>query len=586
MPTYEITAPNGKKYRVTGDGTKDEALAHFQSTYKAVDLKTQNPAEYDPASKEYQAKYGATAGMSDQDLFMAGAGKAVVDAGRGIKQIGAWAMDKVSPQRELSSLITGKDTSRLGKLRAEQDEVNKRDAALMATGNGLGGNITGSVASILLPGGAMSKAPGVIGKVGQAIVNPQSIKAAAAVGAGLGALQPVGTNESRTKNALIGAGTSAATQTVVKGLGKLAQPVKNALTPVDESAVKTLEQAGVRLDAAQKTGSERLSQVKRFLGDNPITAGGQVKQAEKTASSFTRAALKTIGENSDAADETTVANAFDRIGNEFDRIAAANPIKTDNQLLNDIVQVTQRADGELISPAAAVIKKQADEIIDKAASGSIKGEAYASLKGALDRISKGQDQQLGDLARELRGYLDDALERSAAPGDMAALREARKQYRNIQGIIKAVKPDGNVSPSKLYNAMNTVAYGGKKQMATGKGTDLMKLAKAGARVIPERMPNSGTTPRAMLQAAVPALAGGAYGFSQEGDMAGAAKYAALGIGAPWLAQKAINNPTAANYLARGIQSPAARGLLMAPQQEALMLRQIPAAGLLSLQAEQ
>jgi hypothetical protein len=102
MPMYEITAPDGRKFRVSGDGTREEALAHFQSSYKPADLKTTNPGEYDPASPEYQAKYGPTAGMSNDDLFMAGAGKAVTDIGRGIKQIGAWGLDKIAPQQNIT----------------------------------------------------------------------------------------------------------------------------------------------------------------------------------------------------------------------------------------------------------------------------------------------------------------------------------------------------------------------------------------------------------------------------------------------------------------------------------------------------
>lgn len=568
----DVRMPDGVVLRGIPDGTSKQQI---MSKYNQSKLKKQNPSEYDPKSPEFKAKYGALSGMSDDDVFMAGAGKAVVDTGRGLKQIGSWLADKVTGGNRYETSV------------ANQDEVNARDAELMASGNGLGGNITGNVATMLLPAGAAARAPGVVGKVGQAVVNPQSIKAAAAVGAGMGALQPVGTDESRLKNVGIGALTSGATQGVVQGIGKIAQPVKSALSPVDDNAVKTLESAGVKLDAAQKTGSERLAQLKRFLGDNPVTASGQVKQAEQTASSFTRAALKTIGENADAADETTVANAFDRIGKEFDRIATSNPITADNKLLNDLVKVSQGASAELETAQSAVITRQVDEIVNKAGSGKIDGKAYQSIKGVLDRISGGPNAQLGHWARELRSSLDDALERSASQSDISALKTARTQYRNLQGVVKAVKPDGNVSPSKLYNAMNTNAYGGKKAMATGRGTDLMKLAKAGSRIIPERMPNSGTPSRAMLQAAAPTLVGAGYGFSQDPSLEGALKGGAVGLGAagvPWLAQKAFNNPAMANYLAHGA-SPAVQGLLRAPQ-AAYPLRQVPAAGLLALQPEE
>jgi len=35
MPTYKITAPDGTVYRVTGDGTEEEALAHVQAQWGA-----------------------------------------------------------------------------------------------------------------------------------------------------------------------------------------------------------------------------------------------------------------------------------------------------------------------------------------------------------------------------------------------------------------------------------------------------------------------------------------------------------------------------------------------------------------------
>jgi hypothetical protein len=576
----DVRMPDGVILRGVPDGTpKDQIMAKYNKS--KLDKKIVSDRE------AWRKELDPTIGMSDDDLFMAGAGKAVTDLGRGVKQIGAWAMDKIAPQKSISDLVTGQDSSRLGKLRAEQDEVNKRDAALMATGNGVGGNITGSVATTLLPAGALSRAPGVAGRVGQMFVNPTTMRSAAATGAAIGALQPVGTGESRAENAGLGALFSAGVQGVAQGLGKIAQPVKKALSPVDDHAVNVLERAGVQLDAAQKTGSNRLAQVKRFLADNPVTAGGQVKQAEKTAASFTQAALKEIGESADVADETVLGRASTRIGKEFDRIAASNPIKADNQLLNDLVSINQEASRTLESGAAGVISRQVDEVLAKANNGQIEGKAYQAIKSELDRIASGPNAQLGHLARGLRGKLDDALQRSAQPGDHAALKLARRQYGNLENIIKAVNPDGNVSPSKLFNASNTLAYGQKKAMATGRGqTKLQQLAKAGTRVIPERMPNSGTTPRALLQAALPAAAGGAYGFAQDGNIGDAAKFAALGVGAPLLAQQAINNPAMANYLAHGIGQPAVRGLLRAPANEALMLRQIPTMGLLGLQAEE
>lgn len=58
MPTYEITSPDGKKFRVSGEGTADEALAHFQQQYQRPPLTQSDPGEYDPKSAAFQQRYG------------------------------------------------------------------------------------------------------------------------------------------------------------------------------------------------------------------------------------------------------------------------------------------------------------------------------------------------------------------------------------------------------------------------------------------------------------------------------------------------------------------------------------------------
>jgi hypothetical protein len=554
-----------------------EAAELFAQEIKAIpSLAQSNPGEYDPNSPEFKSQYGATSGMSGMDKFMAGAGKSVVDTGRGLKQLGIEAL----------GLFNGGEEA--DKYRAQMSQVQAQDADLMGTGAGIAGNIAGTLATTMIPAGALSKVGGVTGAAARGFINPQTIRGAMAGGAALGAMQPVGTEGSRLANAGIGAAASGAGQALIKGIGRVAQPIKNALSPVDQKAVDTLKAAGVPLDAAQASGSQRAMQLKRFLGDNPLTAAGQTAQHEKTAAGFTRAALKEIGESADVADEQILGDATRRIGKVFDDIANRNPIQVDNRLLTGIADVADQATKELESAQAAVIVRQADEIIDKGATGAINGNAYQNLKSTLDRISGGPNQQIGNMARQLRKQLDDALQRSASNADYVALKTARKEYGNLQSIIQAVNPDGTVSPAKLYNAMNVKAFGQKKAMATGIGQkDLAKLAKAGKRVIPDRMPNSGTTPRAALQLLLPGAIGAGYGAAQGGDVGDIAGYAAGGIAAPYLLQKAMNNPAAVQYLTRGLQGPARNALLGSGSTAGnLLLRGAPTAGLLGLQPQQ
>ena len=112
-----------------------------------------------------------TEGMSTFDKFAAGAGKAVYDMGRGAGQ--------------MLGLVSDKDVA----------EARKLDEALMNTGAGMAGNISGNVLASL-PALAIPGAQGVAGS--------------ALTGAAMAALQPTMGDESRLKNMALGGALGAA----------------------------------------------------------------------------------------------------------------------------------------------------------------------------------------------------------------------------------------------------------------------------------------------------------------------------------------------------------------------------------------
>jgi hypothetical protein len=180
MPTFIITAPDGRKLRVTAPegATQQDAIAYAQQQFSAQPaesvrdrLKRENPGEYDPSSKEWQAKYGPTSGMTAGQRFDAGAGKFLYDTARGAGQM-------------------------LGLRSQEQiDDAARMDAPLMATTAGKAGNVVG---------GAAFTAPVMM------VPGAQGLGGAMLTGAGIGALQPVQSGGSRTANTLLGAGGGAA----------------------------------------------------------------------------------------------------------------------------------------------------------------------------------------------------------------------------------------------------------------------------------------------------------------------------------------------------------------------------------------
>ena len=517
-----------------------------------------DPSEYDPASPEYRAKYGAQ-GTGYQN-FMAGAGKSVVDLGRGIKQLGAEAGNKVG-------LVSDQTTQ---SLRSNQDEVNARDADLMATGAGKAGLVAGTVATALIPGGVVARGAQAANLArtaiaARALANPLTYRAAIASGAVQGALQPVGTNESRTLNTAIGAATGGVVRGATGLVGRVAQPLKSALSKEDAAAVKTLEQAGVPLDAAQRSGSKGAAVVKRAIDDNPLTGPGQKAFAEKQQQAFTRAVLKTIGEDADAATADVMGAAASRIGKVFDDVADRNPVKYDGQLHQEIANLSRQANKELVSQDYGVIGNQIDEIFAKAqqGGGAIDGKAYQNLRTSLGRISE-QRTPLRHWAGELRETLDGALQRSTSDADRVALKEARRQYRRMLQIEGAIDTEGagRISAPKLANSLGTKSN--RRASVYGRGdTELVRLAQAGKKLLPDKFPNSGTPARIAGQLLGPAALGLGVGAATGDTNTGlgtAAGTAGLLLGA----RGAMNNQLVSKYLAQGLKG-GGRNLLMAPR---------------------
>jgi hypothetical protein len=549
---------------------------------KISPLYTPEFAEKARVQIEKDAKEYAPTGTNAQN-FMAGAGKSVVDLGRGLKQIGAEAGNAagIVPDQTVANVQSDIDAAKL------------RDAALMETKAGLGGDIAGTLATTLIPGGAIAKGAEALGLAktaltARAFVNPRTLLASLGVGGAQGALQPVASDESRLANTAVGAAGGGLGSAVAKVSSAVAQPVKNVLSATAQKAVNVLESAGVPLDLAQRTGSKVANRAKLVLADNPIVGDGGF--AERQQAAYNKAVLATAGETAEAATPDVMARAQQRIGGVMNDIAQRNPIKYDGQLQTQLAQVVKDANLELQDSQKGVIRNQVEEILNKAVqgNGAIDGAAYQNTKTMLDRISMGQDQSIAHYARQLREVLDSALQRSASGTDYQALKVARQQYRALKQIEPAIAADssGNISAAKLANSLGTKRNAAQSKYGKG-NQDLVKLAKAGKEILPQRMPNSGTTARAAAQLLAPGLIAGGANFASTGDPSEALKMAAAGVVAPRIARSVLQNPRISGYLANGLGNPTLRGLLMAPQTHALIgapLKQgaiIPGLGLLN-----
>ena len=212
-------------------------------------LKKSNPAEYDPDSPEYKARMDPTSGMSTTEKTLAGVGKAFADTGRGVGQL----LRKVMPDKAADAI--GLPTQ------ADIDEAKRLDAPLMNTTAGKVGNVAGNVAIAL---------PTVF------IPGAQTVAGSTALGAGMGFIQPVASDESRLKNTLVGGALGGAAPVVARGVAAGVKGAKALVEPFTEGgrqaiAGRTLQRFGVQPDDLLGVTS------------NPTVTGARTTLAEQIA---------------------------------------------------------------------------------------------------------------------------------------------------------------------------------------------------------------------------------------------------------------------------------------------------------------
>lgn len=527
---------------------------------------------------------------SDAENFWAGAGKAVVDMGRGAKQIidipAKWLETKFPGISEWSQSKLGMPSAAASASATDADvnESRARDAALIGTKAGAGGNIAGNIATTMVPLGAMAK----LGTPGAAaLFNPATYKAAAAAGAIQGALQPVAEGESRAINTGVGAVAGTVGNAAVNAVSRAAQPITKIMSSAHEKAVDVLEKAGVPLDAAQRTGSAFLNRVRSSFSDNPFTAGAQAELVAEQRGAFNRAVLKTVGEDAPAATPEVMQAAEKRINGVFKDVLDRNSIVVKDATLERIGKV-QAAANEEERKAVSSIANRIVGAVDK--DGAIAGQTAYNIKKDLDRLASSQDSVLAYHARQLRSTLMDAINDGLPASDRAAFAEARQQFSNLKRIEPAIDREGggNISAPKLANVMAQKAN--RAASLYGKGDQqLVDLAHAGNMLIPDKLPNSGSTARAVMQLAVPLVAGvgeGARSYDSDRGMTDAITHGVTTLGAvaaaPRVAQRIMNSPATARYLASGMQGSFTplRDILLLPQTNAAIggvARRVPVA---------
>lgn len=370
----------------------------------------------------------------------------------------------------------------------------------------------------------------------------------------------------------LGVGAPIAVNAVGAAARKTLSPFLSS--PERTAAADYLAGEGVNLTAGQRTGSKPLRYAESELG-------GQRAEdlMERQAEQYTAAALRRVGDNtSRRAGPDIIDGNFRRIGQQFDDLASRNSLAPDRQLAVDL-GASAREYMAMVpeSSRAPIIMDTIRDLGRTLTSGPLDGEAYQAVRSRIDRAARtsARDPQFQEALYGIRNALDDAMERTLQrtnPQDLGQWRQARRQYRNMLTVERAVTSAGEdaalglVKPAALRNA--TVATQGRRNYARGSG-DLAELARAGAATMAP-LPNSGTASRLNARNIGFGLAGlaGAGAGTATGDPMNAVLGAAAGLAAPRLAGRVLMSETTQRYLANQL----ARNTHWTPQQRASALR--------------
>ena len=277
MATYQVKGPNGESYSIQGPDDADPS-----DVIRQVSGAKPAPKQYDYVNGQTvptgsPAAQAAQSPVSDSSVqnFLAGAGKATYDLGRGAGQ--------------MVGLTSRQDVA----------DARKRDAPLMNTKSGVAGDLTGTLAD-LLPAAFI---PGA-----------NTMAGAAAMGAGTGLMQPSASTRETLVNVGLGAAAGPASLALGRGAGALYQGAKSALEPLfrggqERIAARTLQSfagdpaaatqaagnlsnpgavlPGVQPTTAELAGNAGIAQLERTLRNNPealqaLTARNQANRGVMT----------------------------------------------------------------------------------------------------------------------------------------------------------------------------------------------------------------------------------------------------------------------------------------------------------------
>jgi len=341
--------------------------------------------------------------------------------------------------------------------------------------------------------------------VGQAVVG----------GAAQSLTQPIFDTETKDyanqllQNVGIGAVTGGVAQKALSGIGRV-------LSPQTAPEVRALAEQGVQLTPGQILGGAAKRAEEAFksiplAGD--IVAGAERRSIETFNKAVIDDTLSSIGQKipKDKVGRDAITFADNAISNAYNKVLGKATVTADDQLLNDLAEITNRAIQELPEERAAQLTKiVGNKILDKFKTDTINGGQWKKIDSDLGRTaakyltSADADQRtLGSAIKEAQFSIRNLLERSN-PQQSDAIRNANQAFSKFLRIERAASgvgaQEGVFSPAQLLSATRALDESMRKGRFARGGAVMQDIAEQGKSVLGANLPDSGTAYRGIAGA--------------------------------------------------------------------------------------
>lgn len=383
-------------------------------------------------------------------------------------------------------------------------------------------------------------------RIGGNVANPLNYVGGAGMlstairGAGIGALQPMQDTENYWSDTAIRGGVGAVGAMAGKAIG---DKVSGEVSKRGQQVAQLLKEKvpltiGQRLGGAANTVEEKLMSVP-LLGD--MISGARSRSTEQINRAAYARALNPVGEklpDDVALGRDAVSYIGEKLSDKYDDLLPKLTGRADQQFFGDLSNLRNMVQADdIMNPAEKavfdrIMKNTVENKFSQA--GGVTGESLKVIESELgSRAAKLQagdvsQRQLADALKEAQAAIRSMVERSN-PSYAESLKNINSGYANLLRVERAAGAgeSGVFTPRQLSTAVKALDSS-KNKRAFARGNALMQdLSDAGVAVASNRVPNSGTTDRALLFGLG---AAGLGGYSQtEAPLSDYAGYAAAAL---------------------------------------------------------